>query len=395
MHYKIIAIKRVFSLGYDESKHGEYDRKIMDNYTGRGEKKRERIGKKYQWIALYELAAQMSDNYKIRVNIFDDDSEEIYCQGSFEPHIRDMDTTVVVNQKNSSEKKSLEENKDIHKLFYKVQDSDSKLWVKDFSDIPLIEELIIFHFEKLVDIKFSQSSNNIQKVEKMIEKEREFVLLNGTYEWEGDKKLYKYGEMSSDRKLTISIKSNIISKKHFEKYYNFLKDRKFDYGSAPGSDGSEEYYELYNRTYYWSKEFDYLVAPNEWQEIDNHKFKAMPTIIEHTLKTRDFEAREIMDDAYWSKPCREIFNGLDLKYGKENSVLYDKDDEIICFDTSEIFDVQIGLFIDKNELINFLTEREYTIVWNIFINKIAYEDNSTESISKIGYFDDSGNLIIE
>lgn len=55
---KKIAIKKVFNMGYDVKKHGYYDLCIHDDRNDRiGIKKRERIGKKYQWIALYELAA--------------------------------------------------------------------------------------------------------------------------------------------------------------------------------------------------------------------------------------------------------------------------------------------------------------------------------------------------
>lgn len=62
---KNIAIKKVFDMGYDVNKHGKFDRTVQNGRLR--DSKYERIGKKYQWIALYELAAQAADNYKIEV----------------------------------------------------------------------------------------------------------------------------------------------------------------------------------------------------------------------------------------------------------------------------------------------------------------------------------------
>lgn len=74
---KNIAIKRIFELGYDVEKHGKYDRNCTDRVGLRFQLgRKERIGKKYQWIALYELAAQVCDNYQMTV--YDNDIGEYY-----------------------------------------------------------------------------------------------------------------------------------------------------------------------------------------------------------------------------------------------------------------------------------------------------------------------------
>lgn len=58
-----LAIEWIFEkYGYDVEKHGEYDRNT--NSYDRRASTIERIGKKYQWIALYEMVARVSDNFK-------------------------------------------------------------------------------------------------------------------------------------------------------------------------------------------------------------------------------------------------------------------------------------------------------------------------------------------
>ncbi|MEG0428850.1 MAG: hypothetical protein RR639_03460, partial [Hydrogenoanaerobacterium sp.] len=89
---KNIAIKKIFDMGYDVEKHGRYDRKCG---SGRFVTKHERIGKKYQWIALYELAAQVSDKYLMQVHCDDHGTtDNDFCAGSFEPNIRNIDPTI-------------------------------------------------------------------------------------------------------------------------------------------------------------------------------------------------------------------------------------------------------------------------------------------------------------
>lgn len=61
------AIQRVFELGYDVEKHGEFD---INQGHGRSSAHNERIGKKYQWIAFYEILARVSDNFKLKNPVF-------------------------------------------------------------------------------------------------------------------------------------------------------------------------------------------------------------------------------------------------------------------------------------------------------------------------------------
>lgn len=53
---------RAHDLGWSEALHQEFDRRIG---TGRNSHEVERIGKKYQWLATYELAARMEDNLSV------------------------------------------------------------------------------------------------------------------------------------------------------------------------------------------------------------------------------------------------------------------------------------------------------------------------------------------
>jgi hypothetical protein len=90
------ACKLIFKeYGYDVEKHGEFDRHASSG--DRHKNRKERIGKKYQWIALYEVLARISDNYKIvdESTHWGEDKQYVWYQGTWEPFVRNIDPTVV------------------------------------------------------------------------------------------------------------------------------------------------------------------------------------------------------------------------------------------------------------------------------------------------------------
>ncbi|EOD3882483.1 ATP-binding protein, partial [Staphylococcus aureus] len=56
-----IALMRIFEMGYDAKLHGEFDMWVnrYDNFNN----SIERISKKYQWIAYYEILAKLVDKF--------------------------------------------------------------------------------------------------------------------------------------------------------------------------------------------------------------------------------------------------------------------------------------------------------------------------------------------
>jgi len=90
------ACKLIFEeYGYDVEKHGKFDRHASSGDRHRN--KTERIGKKYQWIALYEILARLSDNHKMidESTRWGDDKQYVWFQGPWNPFVRNIDPTVI------------------------------------------------------------------------------------------------------------------------------------------------------------------------------------------------------------------------------------------------------------------------------------------------------------
>ena len=83
------VLKRVFDLGWTIERFGWFDRFSIGDH-GRSANKPERMGKKYQWLAYYEILAYLSDHYKYRESSFGDKGDRQY-DGPWQLHVRDID----------------------------------------------------------------------------------------------------------------------------------------------------------------------------------------------------------------------------------------------------------------------------------------------------------------
>lgn len=83
-------LRRVLALGWTPERFLDFDR--MVNYRDTREaRKPERIGKKYQWIALHELLGLLADNYRWHSGF--DSHQAGRCPGGWAMDVRDIDPT--------------------------------------------------------------------------------------------------------------------------------------------------------------------------------------------------------------------------------------------------------------------------------------------------------------
>lgn len=83
-------------LGFNEELFGENDC-YCDSWDRHRTVKAERIGKKYQWITMYNMLARISDNCKMIDCYNYPPKDEIQFEGAWEPYVRDFDPTLNLN----------------------------------------------------------------------------------------------------------------------------------------------------------------------------------------------------------------------------------------------------------------------------------------------------------
>lgn len=340
-----IALKKISDMGYDDRKHGAYDRR---RGTGRASSnRRERIGKKYQWIALFELAAQVSDHYKMEIYMdCHGEKGEVYCSGSFEPHIRDIDPTISVLKEEN------EKNQKIHDEIYRMPQMVAVEWLKQETELP--------DMDRMVQLDWNGQN---------------FLLLNGWYIWTEEETIGKNPYELPQKDMWAQINSYIVKKENLDQFLGALEHEDFmgRWTSEPN-----ENYVLYNKEYYWSDGYHFFQNPyycgEEWVTLDKYGEKHMnlpkvlvPTV--HYMTERSGDALYKGDGSSWYKPSRELFEGMQMRYGKENTVLRDDNGKIVAFDSSELLGENIGFFVDKEILLDFLQGKGYAIFWTLLAEK--------------------------
>ena len=89
--------KRAHELGWTSERFGDFDNRSQG--YGRNDHKVERIGKKYQWLALHELIARMGDNLASLGNHWSEENDELpLYQGAREVGLRDIDPSFLTTQ---------------------------------------------------------------------------------------------------------------------------------------------------------------------------------------------------------------------------------------------------------------------------------------------------------
>ncbi len=85
------CLARVFEMGWTEERFGSFDRRVHARDHSQSEHTVERMGKKYQWIAYYEILARVADNFAFRASRSDDSKVGTYVSPAQVSRLRNID----------------------------------------------------------------------------------------------------------------------------------------------------------------------------------------------------------------------------------------------------------------------------------------------------------------
>lgn len=136
---------RVFDLGWTSERFGEFDRIVTATDRGREARKPERVGKKYQWIALHEILAFISDHYQYRAS-FNSSHPFSEYHGPWQSYRRDIDPSLLrPAARDQPLRKDVPNNLWAHSDgFDWGDDVDAQEWVNRKDDLPDVSRLLRF-----------------------------------------------------------------------------------------------------------------------------------------------------------------------------------------------------------------------------------------------------------
>lgn len=366
-----LAVKWIIEkYGYDIEKHGEFDRTI--GYKGRHTHIEERIGKKYQWIAFYEILARVSDNCPCYEDSYSHDAKLIKYEGPWKPFVRDIDPTITIkgNPKDKSQKHWW------NPVVYSNWNLLNKDWVYTTDDLPNPQNLVCV----------------------LDEQEIEWLVLEMFPDWNEPTPLGEEKYKNPYKRLFYDMSSHIVYKKDFQKIVNYLTSRNL---SDCGLSESKNRSQMFSREYYWAsanKTFNtYYYGGNEWDELHNCKSgeyicNTARTAIQY-LWEEEFDASKDETISFY-KPSELVFRLLDLKYSKFEGRLLNIREEMICFDPSATTPTLRSLLVRKTDFLKVLEENDLEIIWTSVGEKLIIGGNFNKNdyagrlnISDVIYFE--------
>ena len=360
--FKRWIVERVHKLGYNVKIHGEYERFYTKYSDSRYSYHIERISKKYQWIALYEILSIIADNYKMRTGLSRTESYEYY-KGAWQNYMRDIDPAYIlpnkINENNTEEEdfEILEEKNWYDDIDYKYWDEIPSNWIASTEDLPSVQDVIV---------KKDNNGNDWLYLQKFVE-------------WKEPK---GFGEDKYHRKrkeIWYLIQGYLCNKSDKNKIINYLKQQNFWGRWMPENENS--FSTLINREKFWSpadKDETKRYEVKEWKKIrdTNYRVIVASTGAKGSMEEDKSDANEI-----YNIPCKTVFEGMDLKYSSKDGDFTDETGEIIVTNSSSQ-----GVLIRKDKLLRFLQEKNLEIFWTVMAEKDSKIDDKSFGNHMFGEF---------
>jgi hypothetical protein len=349
------ACKLIFEkYGYDVEKHGRFDR-----YAHSGDRyrnKTERIGKKYQWIALYEILARIADNHQMvdPSTRWGDDQKYIWFQGPWEPFIRNIDPTSIqslTKKYNQFHKKAW-----WNKINYNDWDGSHESWMIRKDNLPNAKDII--------DISDS--------------KNEEWLVLEKNISWDEPIPVGQDSYKFPHKHLSYNILSYLVREEQFARLISWAKKQHFVVkGWLPNRD---DQYEIFCREYYWSPAYRFFdnsyYGRCNWEKIptDYRNRKTIAEVMSTSEGYRWESGGDYENQPSYLVPREFMYIKMQLQPSKNIGEWLNTKGEIICFDPSTRQGEISCLIIKKNALIEFLKANSLKIFWVCLGEKQIYGD---------------------
>ncbi len=351
------AVQLIFEkYGYDSEKHGEFDRNRTYSKS-RSENKIERIGKKYQWIAMYEVAARLADNYQMTdpATQWTENKKKIWYNGSIEPSFREFDPTFIPAP--------LTENRIIAKPKYDGWENDYEKWVVSKDDLIDTKSLLTCQYDDTEWLPLKRYIN--LKPEKKI----------------GDNRVFRRYQ-----DFWYHIHAYLVQAEDFDSILSNIKGKNFMGQWLPQP--KEYYNDIFDLEFHWSPllkvyEHDYY-GGSGWREIREDSFNSSEDSLGKAYCCSEihiFEGIRNPDLRYdISAPTQLICEALNLKNDKFSGSWLNDNSELVAFDASFYGNESSNLIIKKDHIEQIEKITDSKIIWTVLAEKVAMYENhqSTE-----------------
>ncbi|MEK4170809.1 ATP-binding protein [Lysinibacillus sp. FSL L8-0312] len=376
-----IATMRTLDYGYDEKKHGYYDRNLR-NYN-RHENIVERIGKKYQWIALYELIAKLTDNYPIfkEIKMYTPEyqkykelqNKKMYSFMDNIFKIKSGEDIEAVVEENEETLKEEDHFLGVEKEYYKryngpwdpfLRNIDPSLLeypTKDISKKDLIKSFLPYEPNK----KWAQSEDEFNNLD-------DFIFI----EYEGNKYISlaqmllqkrENGKKFVDKdEFFIKSKAVFVPINDKEKYIALKLQNKGDISVSWANT-----YSIFAFEYYWHPSFSDMFYKNEFEDVD-----CEDAIWEYLWETDINPDSGERNSCSYLLPNANLVNFFNL-FQISEGIWKDSEKNLVAFD-AQYMGYESNLLFRADYIEKYLRENKLSVVWDFYMEKMSERSRKEE-----------------
>lgn len=331
------AIKIFEEYGYDYELLSAVEEQIskINNYY-RLDYQIERIGKKYQWIAFYDLMARVTDNCKMYADSYSKYKTETKYIGTFEPYIRDIDPTILI-------RKTKTDGIPLSQQWWNIEckakwDMKGNNWIISSEDLP--------NLSNLIQHKDDNGTN--------------WIVLERYPEWHEKLPIGQEKYHTKHKSIWYQLRSYLIPQKKLRTFKKWAEAQNF-YGRWMPE--SHHNFQMFYRESYWSTAHEYFYGNGNSYSLEDRGYSG-----DLILTTENYFWEEEFDYSKDEtlnilKPCKLLFNGLKMSFHNKDGEFIDANGNLICFDASIQNESYSCLLIKKDDLLTFLEKEQLTMVW--------------------------------
>lgn len=343
--------KRAHDYGWSHDLFGEFDGRIGSG-RGRHHKQMERIGKKYQWLALYELLARMADNL-IYDSGYSDDANEY--DGPWQIGKRNIDPSLLIS-------KTKDDDWENHPYAWwspqtlklrLLKKQEQKLWLQNESDQ--------LNSASLLDVTDPET-------------EQRWLVM----------KSFKHYSTSYDLDSRIDSWCRcwclVVRKRHKNQFINAISTHNLVDPSAFPKIG--EFYDSFIGEYPWHPSYK---LDDDWTTVDRDygfRYKVLPTFAKYTAERGGYDySLEGTINTYLPAPWLIQKLGLRLIDGR-TLCFADENGQTLFKDPSVHEEGPSAALIDRTAFLDLLDKEKLAPVWIIAGEKGAYGEHQDDFVGR-------------
>jgi hypothetical protein len=348
--------KRVFELGWTLDRFGEFDAFVDDQVNGGGGRspdKPERIGKKYQWIAYYDILARATDTFVFRDDDWNDG--DFPYEGPWQiSTLRNLDPSFLL--KNTRSDRGL----------LSITNNWWCTLTPDWRD-------------ELEDRQWLQSEETLMDLSSLIEVTRPsdasaWLTLRGQYLWKQPSHSKENGNGPQGKEVWYSLESCLVKQSDKQKILAWAMQHDFSEEHLPQPIDWHD--DIYLGELYWSPCYQYYYAQaRQYTEWTRGNKKQLPVPVTLTTEeyhwTRHYDC-SIEETVSCIVPSQFLSNEMKLLWDGREGRYVAPDGELTAFDPSIEEAGPSVLLVRKEKLLHFLRDHNFALLWTVRGEKNAY-----------------------